>query len=61
MSFRKRREHYKRKRKAKSNEGRYTFADLLFEVLFYIPELLLFPFRVLWYVIRFIFRAIDWS
>ncbi|OAS83937.1 hypothetical protein A6K24_07465 [Metabacillus litoralis] len=61
MSFHKRREKYKQKRKIKKKDGRFTFTDFLTEALFYFPEIILFPFRLLWYSIRFIIRVFDWT
>ncbi|MCM3584604.1 hypothetical protein M3182_02460 [Mesobacillus maritimus] len=46
-----------RKKKAKritnkKHSDHYTFIDFLFDVLFYIPELILFPLRMIWWLIR---------
>jgi hypothetical protein len=61
MSFRKRRGKYKKKRKLRKKKDGYTFVDFLSEALFYFPEVILFPFRLLWFAVRFIIRIFDWT
>ncbi|WP_162990380.1 hypothetical protein [Mesobacillus foraminis] len=46
------------KRRKKKQEGTYNFWDLLFEVIFWIPELILLPFRLLFWLVRFLGRSI---
>ncbi|MBM7703647.1 hypothetical protein [Metabacillus iocasae] len=49
------RKSLKKKRKKKSEH----LGDFLFECLCYLPELLFWPFRLIWYGLRFILRSID--
>ncbi|MFS0638229.1 hypothetical protein AB1K84_20190 [Mesobacillus foraminis] len=46
------------KRRKKKQEGTYHFWDLLFEVVFWVPELILLPFRLLFWLVRFLGRSI---
>lgn len=46
------------KRRKKKQNGSYTFVDFVFDVLFYIPELILLPFRLVFYLFRFLARSI---
>lgn len=39
-----------RKRKKQNND--YTFFDVIFDVLFWLPELILLPFRLLFWLVR---------
>lgn len=39
-------------RKYKKSKEDYTFWDLLFDVLIFIPELLLLPFRIIFWILR---------
>ncbi|MEH6948991.1 hypothetical protein V7068_18355 [Bacillus sp. JJ634] len=50
MTFRERKGKQKRVAKKKSSEG--SWWDIVVEVLFYVPELLLVPFRLVWWGIR---------
>jgi hypothetical protein len=53
---------FKKKRKKwtqKKNDGTYTFWDGLVEVLCWVPELLLFPLRLIWYLLRGIGKLIS--
>ncbi|WP_155593548.1 hypothetical protein [Lysinibacillus cavernae] len=47
------------RRKNKKNDNGYTFLDFIFDVLFWIPELILLPFRVLFWLLRGIGRLIG--
>ncbi|SDN48563.1 hypothetical protein SAMN05518871_105250 [Psychrobacillus sp. OK028] len=47
-----------RKNKRKDNAP-YTFGDFVFEVFFWIPELLLLPFRMLFWLVRGVGRVIG--
>ena len=57
--------HRRRKGNKKSKMGkkheRYTFFDFLSDVVFYAPEIIFWPFRLLWYGIRAIVRFFDWT
>lgn len=46
------------KRRKKKRDGSYTFVDFVFDVLFYIPELIFLPFRLVFYLFRFLARSI---
>ena len=48
------------RRKRKKAEGSYTFWDVLGDILIWVPELIIWPFRLLWYMIRGIFSFFDW-
>jgi hypothetical protein len=61
MSFQKRREKYRKKRKQKKTNNDYTITDFFADLFFYVPELIVFPFRVLWYGIRMITKFFDWT
>ncbi|RKQ14602.1 hypothetical protein D8M03_13700 [Lysinibacillus endophyticus] len=41
-----------RKRKYKYSNGNYTFFDLVLDVLFIIPEIILWPFRLILWLLR---------
>ncbi len=46
-----------KKRKAKTRRSRkhpdqYTFWDGFFDALFWIPELVILPFRIIWWMLR---------
>jgi hypothetical protein len=60
MSFQKRREKHKTKRELKGKKDDYTFGDFFLDVFFYIPEIILLPFRLLWYGVRLMLRIFDW-
>lgn len=46
------------KRRKKKDEGSYTFWDFIFDALFWIPELIILPFRLVFYLFRFLARSI---
>ncbi|HHY73389.1 MAG TPA: hypothetical protein GX497_09200 [Bacillus bacterium] len=46
-------------RKSKKKKGQYTFIDFILDVLFWIPEVLLLPFRMIFWLIRGIGRLIG--
>jgi hypothetical protein len=46
------------KRRKKKQEDRYGFWDFVGDVLFWIPELIILPFRLLFLLVRLIVRAI---
>ncbi|MEH7226299.1 hypothetical protein V7112_21005 [Bacillus sp. JJ1566] len=48
----------KKRKKRKSNDGKYTFSDFLADVFFAIPEIIIFPFRVLFFLFRGLLRNI---
>ena len=52
MTFRERRE-----RKKKDKESVYSWGDFLWDGLFYFPELLLWPLRLLWWGVRTIINV----
>ncbi|APH05983.1 hypothetical protein [Bacillus weihaiensis] len=49
----------KKKVVRKKNRRRLDFVNLIAEILMYLPELILLPFRLLWYVVRGVFRFFD--
>jgi hypothetical protein len=49
----------KERRQRKKAEGSYTFWDAVGDVLIWVPELIILPFRLLWYLIRGIFSIFD--
>ncbi|MGD7023458.1 hypothetical protein ACQCVK_12730 [Rossellomorea vietnamensis] len=51
----------KERRIRKKSEGTYTFWDAVGDVLIWIPELIVLPFRILWYLIRGIGSIFDWT
>lgn len=55
---------YKKKkrkmRKTRKSKEDYTFFDFIMDVLFWIPELLFLPFRIIYWLVRGIGRSIDW-
>jgi hypothetical protein len=57
MFINKRRERRQRKRV----EGTYTFWDVIGDVLIWVPELIVLPFRILWYLLRGISSIFDWT
>lgn len=61
MSFKKRREKHLQKRRAKRKHDTYSLFDFFADVVFYFPELIFLPFRILWYGLRVIFRFFDWT
>lgn len=46
-------------RKGKKSNGEYTILDFFLDVLFWIPELILFPLRLLFWLIRGLVRSIG--
>ncbi|WLR57450.1 hypothetical protein LC048_11685 [Mesobacillus subterraneus] len=46
------------RRRKKKQEGSYTFWDFVFDLLFYIPELIFLPFRLVFYLFRFLAKSI---
>jgi hypothetical protein len=46
-------------RKRKKGHDTYTFLDFIFDLLFYIPELILFPFRMIFWLVRGLGRMIE--
>ncbi|MCF6138990.1 hypothetical protein [Pseudalkalibacillus berkeleyi] len=48
-----------RTRKARKGKGRYTFSDLLVDVMFWIPELILLPLRISYWMLRGLGRLIG--
>jgi hypothetical protein len=46
------------KRRKKKQDGSYTFWDVVFDVLFWVPELIILPFRLVFYLFRFLARSI---
>jgi hypothetical protein len=51
----------KERRKRKKAEGSYTFWDAAGDVLIWVPELIIWPFRILWYLLRGILNIFDWT
>lgn len=49
----------RRKKKRRRDNELYSIADFFFDLLFWIPELLFLPFRLLFYGARGIIRWID--
>lgn len=39
-------------RKRKKGHDTYTFSDFIFDIIFYIPELVLFPLRLVYWLVR---------
>ena len=60
MTFRERREKYRSKRKKKDGESVYSWSDFLWDGLFYFPELLFLPFRLVWWGLRAILKVFNW-
>lgn len=46
-------------RKYKKTEDDYTFWDIVFDVLFWIPELFILPFRIIYWLLRGLGRMIG--
>ncbi|MCK1997378.1 hypothetical protein MPH47_09100 [Psychrobacillus psychrodurans] len=55
-------ERWETKKKIRKNRrkysDRYTFGDFMFEVFFWIPELLFLPFRMIFWLVRGVGRLI---
>ncbi|WP_246943628.1 hypothetical protein [Bacillus pinisoli] len=49
----------RRKRRSEKNPGQYTFGDFMADLLLWVPELLLFPFRILFWLVRGLGRVIG--
>ncbi len=49
----------RKSRRNKKNHADYTFLDFVFDVLFWIPELIFLPFRVIFWLLRGIGRFIG--
>ncbi|MGG3805455.1 hypothetical protein [Metabacillus fastidiosus] len=45
-------------RKSRKDNGHYTFVDFILDVLFWIPELIILPFRLVFWLIRGVGRFI---
>ncbi|MED4531785.1 hypothetical protein ABET51_03780 [Metabacillus fastidiosus] len=45
-------------RKNRKDNGHYTFVDFILDVLFWIPELIILPFRLIFWLIRGVGRFI---
>lgn len=46
-------------RKHKKSKDDYTFWDIVFDVLFWIPELFILPFRIIFWLMRGLGRMIG--
>lgn len=46
-------------RKSKKRSDHYTFVDFLVDVLFSIPELILLPFRIIFWLVRGVGKMIQ--
>lgn len=46
-------------RKRKKGDEYYTTADFLFDILFWIPELITLPFRAIFWLVKGIGRALG--
>ncbi|WP_168413227.1 hypothetical protein [Bacillus salacetis] len=57
MFVKRRRERSNRKKA----EGSYTFGDMVGDILIWVPELIVLPFRMLWYLLRGIMNIFDWT
>ncbi|MGM8216611.1 hypothetical protein ACLIA0_13715 [Bacillaceae bacterium W0354] len=58
-------EWWKRKkaktRKSKKGNDKYTFWDFMLDVLLWLPELFLLPFRIIFWILRGLTRNVfDW-
>lgn len=51
----------KEKTRKHRQDGRYTFGDFLMDVLFWIPEIIILPFRFLYWVARGLWKILDIS
>jgi hypothetical protein len=47
-------------KKSKESSDNYTFIDFIFDVLFWLPELVLLPFRIIFWLLRGTGRLV-WS
>ena len=46
-------------RKYKKDSDHYTFIDFIFDVLIWIPELVLLPFRIIFWLLRGVVRLAE--
>ncbi|RFU65373.1 hypothetical protein D0466_05630 [Peribacillus glennii] len=60
MPFKGRRKKHLQKRKSR-NQARYSWSDFFADIFFYVPELIVLPFRLLWWGIRGLVRLFDWT
>ncbi|MGM0846560.1 MAG: hypothetical protein ACQEUT_16415 [Bacillota bacterium] len=51
----------KDRRRRKKADGTYSFWDAVGDVLIWIPELIILPFRLLWFLIRGIGSFFNWT
>jgi hypothetical protein len=55
--------NWRKEKKGKVNRKKdnhpYSFVDFLLDVLFSIPELILFPLRMMWWLVRGLGRMIS--
>ncbi|SDJ11567.1 hypothetical protein SAMN04490247_0801 [Salimicrobium halophilum] len=56
-SWEKRKERSRRRQK---REEAYTWADILFDIVLWVPEVLALPFRLLYYFGRLIFKIFGY-
>lgn len=49
----------KEKTRKQRQDGRYTFVDFIMDVLFWIPEVIILPFRILFWIGRGFWRILD--
>ncbi|MBY0099591.1 hypothetical protein [Mesobacillus maritimus] len=48
-----------KRRMRRNGRDTYTFTDFIFDLLFYIPELILLPFRMIYWFVRGIGKVLD--
>ena len=48
-----------RSRKFRKRNDHYTFFDFVLDVLFWIPELFLLPFRLIFWLLQIILRSVG--
>ncbi|MBM7660249.1 hypothetical protein JOC85_001016 [Bacillus mesophilus] len=53
------RQEKRRMKRGHKNPREYTFGDFLLDLLLWIPELFLFPFRVIFWLVRGLGRLIG--
>lgn len=49
----------KEKTRKHRNDHHYTFGDFIMDVLFWIPEIIVIPFRILFWLFRGLWRILD--
>ncbi len=49
----------KKTRKHKKSSSDYTFFDLILDILLWVPEIILLPFRLLFWLARGLIRSIS--